>query len=71
MFALVREVCVELSTREGVDGVNLGVNSGVAAGQTVDHAHVYVIPRRLGDVRDPRGGVRRIIPDRADYWTQR
>ena len=41
MFALVRQVCLELSTQEGVDGVNLGVNSGVAAGQTVDHAHVH------------------------------
>ena len=48
VFSLVREVCRELSTQEGVDGVNVGVNSGVAAGQTVDHAHVHVIPRRLG-----------------------
>jgi diadenosine tetraphosphate (Ap4A) HIT family hydrolase len=71
VFALVREVCLELSSHEGVDGVNLGVNSGLAAGQTVDHAHVHVIPRRVGDVPDPRGGVRRVIPHRADYWSQR
>jgi diadenosine tetraphosphate (Ap4A) HIT family hydrolase len=70
LFALVREICLELSTQEGVDGINLGVNSGVAAGQTVDHAHVHVIPRRLGDVPDPRGGVRHVIPDRADYWAR-
>lgn len=71
LFGLVREVCLELSTPNGVDGVNVGVNSGVAAGQTVDHAHVHIIPRRLGDVPDRRGGVRHVIPDRADYWNQR
>ena len=69
LFGLVREVCRELAERDGVDGVNVGVNSGVAAGQTVDHAHVHVIPRRLGDVPDPRGGVRHVIPGRAHYWT--
>jgi diadenosine tetraphosphate (Ap4A) HIT family hydrolase len=69
VFTLVQEVCRELSECDGVDGVNVGVNSGVAAGQTVDHAHVHVIPRRLGDVPDPRGGVRHIIPERAEYWS--
>ena len=68
LFGLVRDVCRKLSERDGVDGVNVGVNSGVAAGQTVDHAHVHVIPRRLGDVPDPRGGVRHVIPGKADYW---
>ena len=68
VFTLVREICRELSERDGVDGVNVGINSVVAAGQTVDHAHVHVIPRRLGDVPDPRGGVRHVIPGRADYW---
>jgi diadenosine tetraphosphate (Ap4A) HIT family hydrolase len=70
LFALVREVCRDVAEQDGVDGVNVGVNSGVAAGQTVDHAHVHVIPRRLGDVRDPRGGVRHVVPERADYWSQ-
>ena len=50
------------------DGFNLGVNVGEAAGQTVAHAHLHVIPRRLGDVDDPRGGVRWIIPAKARYW---
>lgn len=71
VFALVRVMCVELSARDGVDGVNVGVNSGTAAGQTVDHAHVHIIPRRLGDVSDPRGGVRHVIPGRGDYWSAR
>ena len=44
VFALVRDVCRELIARGGVDGLNVGVNSGAPAGQTVDHAHVHVIP---------------------------
>ncbi len=50
-----------------IEGFNVGVNSGEAAGQTVKHAHVHVIPRRRGDTPDPRGGVRGVIPDRRDY----
>lgn len=50
------------------DGYNLGVNVGEAAGQTVDHAHIHVIPRYAGDVAEPRGGVRWIIPGKARYW---
>jgi diadenosine tetraphosphate (Ap4A) HIT family hydrolase len=46
---------------------NVGVNAGPAAGQTVEHAHVHLIPRYEGDVPDPRGGVRWVIPDRAAY----
>jgi diadenosine tetraphosphate (Ap4A) HIT family hydrolase len=44
------------------------VNEGLAAGQTVPHAHIHVIPRRRGDVPDPRGGVRWVIPAKAQYW---
>ena len=50
------------------DGFNVGVNDGPAAGQTVMHAHVHVIPRRAGDVADPRGGVRWVVPAKARYW---
>ena len=50
------------------DGFNVGLNDGPAAGQTVMHAHVHVIPRRAGDVADPRGGVRWVVPDKAAYW---
>ena len=49
---------------------NVGVNAGAAAGQTVDHAHVHLIPRYEGDVPDPRGGVRWVIPERAPYWDE-
>lgn len=68
LFELVRQVAVEVSGRAGVDAFNIGVNSGEAAGQTVAHAHVHVIPRRKGDVEDPRGGVRWVLPETARYW---
>lgn len=51
--------------------VNVGVNDGVAAGQTVQHAHVHIIPRKAGDAADPRGGVRWVLPEKADSWTAR
>lgn len=47
---------------------NIGINDGPAAGQTVMHLHVHLIPRYAGDRPDPRGGVRWIIPDKAAYW---
>ena len=50
------------------DGFNVGLNDGPAAGQTVQQFHVHVIPRYRGDVPDPRGGVRFVIPERAKYW---
>ena len=50
------------------DGYNIGINDGAAAGQTVPHLHIHLIPRYLGDLPDPRGGVRWLIPDKARYW---
>ena len=50
------------------DGYNIGINDGQAAGQTVMHMHVHLIPRYKGDTEDPRGGVRWIFPDKAKYW---
>ncbi len=49
------------------DGYNIGINDGEAAGQTVMHMHVHLIPRYKGDTEDPRGGVRRIFPEKANY----
>ncbi len=49
------------------DGYNIGFNAGEAAGQTVMHLHVHVIPRYAGDVDDPRGGVRWVLPAKANY----
>jgi diadenosine tetraphosphate (Ap4A) HIT family hydrolase len=50
------------------DAFNLGVNDGVAAGQTKEQFHFHIIPRYAGDVPDPRGGVRYVIPSKARYW---
>jgi len=50
-----------------IDGYNIGVNVGIAAGQTVFHCHFHLIPRRSGDVPDPRGGVRHVIPGKGFY----
>ena len=49
------------------DGYNVGQNIGEAAGQTVMYPHVHMIPRRNGDMEDPRGGVRHVIPERGNY----
>ena len=48
---------------------NVGINDGPCAGQTVPHVHVHLIPRYPGDTRDPRGGVRWVLPEKADYWS--
>ena len=50
------------------DAFNLGLNDGPAAGQTMPQLHFHVIPRYTGDVPDPRGGIRHIIPSKARYW---
>lgn len=60
-----------LEHRYQPDGYNIGINCGKAAGQTVMHMHCHLIPRYVGDQRDPRGGVRWIFPEKADYWGSR
>lgn len=67
MWDLVGQVKVLLDTAHSPDGYNVGFNSGPAAGQTVGHLHIHVIPRFRGDVPDPRGGVRWVIPEKANY----
>ena len=56
-----------LSGDDTVLGFNIGMNCGEVAGQTVLHAHVHLIPRRRGDVKEPRGGVRGVVPGKASY----
>jgi diadenosine tetraphosphate (Ap4A) HIT family hydrolase len=56
-----------LKLRGECDGFNIGMNMGEAAGQTVMYPHIHLIPRRKGDVEDPVGGVRGVIPGQANY----
>lgn len=60
----------QIDTQYTPDGYNVGINEGIAAGQTVLHLHIHLIPRYQGDQKDPRGGVRWIFPDKADYWSR-
>ncbi len=68
-MALVKEVkrLLDIRLSPAPDGYNVGFNSGGAAGQIVPHVHIHVIPRYLGDMPDPRGGVRHVIPDKGNY----
>jgi len=50
-----------------IEGFNLGVNIGQVAGQSIFHVHVHLIPRRSGDVKNPKGGIRGIIPNKQNY----
>ena len=50
-----------------ITGFNIGINQGESAGQTVMHLHIHLIPRRKGDIEDPRGGVRGVIPSKQKY----
>ena len=50
-----------------ITGFNIGINDGQDAGQTVMHCHIHLIPRRKGDMKDPRGGVRGVIPGKQSY----
>ena len=70
LWELVAEMQHRIARAQDTDAFTIGVNDGAAAGQTVEHVHVHVIPRRAGDVSDARGGVRWVIPDKAAYWTQ-
>lgn len=56
-----------LTKRFNPDGFNIGINVGEKAGQTINHAHIHIIPRYNGDVADPRGGVRGVIPEKQKY----
>jgi len=68
LFDLVEVVKRELDGGSPApNGYNIGINSGAAAGQTVPHLHVHVIPRYHGDVPDPTGGVRHVIPGKGNY----
>jgi diadenosine tetraphosphate (Ap4A) HIT family hydrolase len=69
LFILVDRTRQVLDEQYHPDAYNIGINDGAAAGQTVPHLHIHLIPRYQGDLEDPRGGVRWVIPSKADYWS--
>ena len=68
IFSLLDQAKNVVSTEHLPNAYNIGINDGPAAGQTVPHLHVHLIPRHINDVKDPRGGVRWVIPEKAVYW---
>jgi len=67
IWALVDEMKIIIDEEYKPDGYNIGVNIGTAAGQSVPHIHIHMIPRYKGDVENPKGGVRGVIPHRQKY----
>ncbi len=67
-WQLLNEVAAIIRERFNPDGFNIGINIGRAAGQTVDHVHLHLIPRYDGDVEEPEGGVRGVIPWKRAYF---
>jgi diadenosine tetraphosphate (Ap4A) HIT family hydrolase len=68
MLDLLAEMRLLLLKERNPDAFNISINDGAAAGQTVMHMHIHLIPRYAGDTDDPRGGVRWIMPEKAPYW---
>ncbi len=71
LLALLDRAKERVAEQHRPDGYNIGINDGPSAGQTVPHLHIHLIPRYDGDQVDPRGGIRCVIPQKADYWTGR
>ena len=70
MMSLLATARADLEREFRPAGYNIGINDGAAAGQTVPHLHIHLIPRYVGDQDDPRGGVRWVLPDKAAYWNK-
>ncbi|MES2630819.1 MAG: HIT family protein [Patescibacteria group bacterium] len=67
LYKLASETKEAIVTKYSPDAFNIGINEGEAAGRTVHHLHIHLIPRYAGDVPEPRGGVRHIIPGKGTY----
>lgn len=68
MLVLLENSKILLDEMYKPDAFNIGINDGPAAGQTVPHLHIHLIPRYEGDVAEPRGGIRWVMPNKAKYW---
>lgn len=67
LYTILYQTKIFLRETYQPDGFNIGINEGEAAGQTVEHLHIHIIPRYEGDVVCPRGGVRGVIPGKKEY----
>lgn len=67
IFDLVDKMKAIIDEKHNPDGYNIGVNIGKAAGQSVPHIHIHMMPRYTGDIENPRGGVRGVIPAKQKY----
>lgn len=67
MYELIIKTKELISKKFNPDGFNIGLNEGEVAGRTVSHLHIHIIPRYKGDVENPRGGIRNIIPSKGNY----
>lgn len=67
LYSLLKEAKLLIQTKYYPDGYNIGVNEGEVAGRTVHHLHIHLIPRYQGDITDPRGGIRNVIPDQGNH----
>lgn len=70
LLQLLDQAKLDIETQYKPDAYNIGINDGPAAGQTVPHLHIHIIPRYEGQAADPRGGVRWVVPEKADYWSK-
>ncbi len=70
LISLVNSSKVYVQKQFNPDGYNIGINDGPAAGQTIPHLHIHLIPRYIGDSPNPKGGIRWILPEKADYWNK-
>jgi diadenosine tetraphosphate (Ap4A) HIT family hydrolase len=68
MISLLDLAKEKITSEASPDGFNIGINDGPVAGQTVPHLHMHLIPRYANDQPDPRGGIRWVIPEKAEYW---
>lgn len=68
LYSVIKKLKIFLDQQFNPDGFNIGINDGKSAGRTIDHLHIHVIPRYLNDQKDPRGGIRLIFPEKANYW---
>ncbi len=64
----LQQARTQLLKKYSPDGFNVGINDGLASGQTIFHLHIHIIPLYKGDMPDPRSGIRWIFPEKAKYW---